>query len=104
MNYCDEEVPFTRIVEHKHFMPNAADIKETIIFEEYSRQATKNDEPYYPIRLAKEKAILSDYEALVKEEKNTTFVGRLGTYRYLDMHVAVGEALQTAKHLITQFQ
>jgi len=73
MNYCDENIPFTRIVEHKYFMPNT-DSPETIIFKEYSRQATKNDEPYYPIRLAKGRKILDCYQSLIATEEHTTFL------------------------------
>ena len=96
INYCDQEVPYTRISEHKHFAPWEQHA-DTVCFAEYSRQATPSDEPYYPIRLVNDKQLLSDYVALAQQEAAITFVGRLGTYRYLDMDVTIDEALQTAK-------
>ncbi|CAG7598777.1 UDP-galactopyranose mutase [Candidatus Vallotia tarda] len=95
INYCDLEVPWTRISEHKHFMPWESH-NQTIIFKEYSRFCGKNDLPYYPICLAKEKKLLRHYVNLAMREYNVSFVGRLGTYRYLDMHVTIREALEAA--------
>jgi UDP-galactopyranose mutase len=94
INYCDPEVPWTRISEHKHFSPWELHEK-TLIFKEYSRLCGENDTPYYPIRLVKEKAQLGRYVNLARGEKKVTFVGRLGTYRYLDMHITIAEALET---------
>lgn len=96
INYGDPETPWTRISEHKHFAPWESHDK-TIIFKEYSRYCEENDIPYYPIRLAKEKAQLGKYVDIASQEEHVTFVGRLGTYRYLDMHVTIAEALDTAK-------
>ncbi len=95
INYCDPEVPWTRIAEHKHFAPWESH-EATVIFRESSRYCESGDTPYYPIRLAKEKGQLARYIALAREEKNVSFVGRLGTYRYLDMHVTIAEALDWA--------
>lgn len=95
MNYCDEEVPFTRISEHKHFAPWESHEK-TIVFKEYSRECRPEDVPYYPIRLIDEQKMLTSYEEEASKEKNVTFVGRLGTYRYLDMDVTILEALRAA--------
>lgn len=95
INYCDEEVPWTRISEHKHFSPWESHEK-TVAFKEFSRFCGDNDIPYYPIRLVNDKSVLSKYMHLAKQERNVTFVGRLGTYRYLDMHVAIQEALDVA--------
>ena len=92
INYCDQEVPWTRISEHKHFAPWESHEK-TLIYKEFSRLCGEADTPYYPIRLVKDKAQLTRYVELARAEKNTTFVGRLGTYRYLDMHVTIAEAL-----------
>jgi UDP-galactopyranose mutase len=92
MNYCDEEVPFTRITEFKHFAPWEEHAR-TVIYREFSRACGDADIPYYPIRQVREKAQLLDYVELAREVRGTTFVGRLGTYRYLDMDVAIGEAL-----------
>ena len=99
VNYGDPEVPFTRISEHKHFTPWESH-ERTVYFKEYSRACGEQDIPYYPIRLVEEMSILDEYIELTKMEKNVTFVGRLGTYRYLDMDVTIAEALNTAYSFI----
>ena len=96
INYCDESTPWTRISEHKHFAP-WEEHAQTLIYKEFSRLCENDDIPYYPIRMVKEKLQLSSYVDLAKQEKNVTFVGRLGTYRYLDMHVTIAEALDAAQ-------
>ena len=95
MNYGDREVPYTRITEHKHFSPWESH-ESSVCYREYSREAGPDDIPYYPIRLVREKALLEDYIALAEADAGVTFVGRLGTYRYLDMDVTIREALDTA--------
>ena len=95
INYCDDAKPYTRITEHKHFSPWEQHEK-TICYAEYSRQCEEKDIPYYPIRQTREKAQLELYVNMAKNEENVTFVGRLGTYRYLDMDVTIHEALVTA--------
>jgi UDP-galactopyranose mutase len=95
MNYCDEEVPYTRITEFTHFAPWEQH-ERTVIYREYSRACEDDDTPYYPVRLAREKAQLRAYVDRAREVRGTTFVGRLGTYRYIDMDVAIGEALDAA--------
>jgi UDP-galactopyranose mutase len=95
INYCDDSKSYTRITEHKHFSPWEQH-ERTICYMEYSRQCEEDDTPYYPIRQAREKAQLEKYVNLAKAETNVTFVGRLGTYRYLDMDVTIHEALLTA--------
>ncbi|WP_028226695.1 UDP-galactopyranose mutase [Paraburkholderia ferrariae] len=95
INYCDVDVPWTRISEHKHFAPWESH-ERTLIFKEHSRFCGENDVPYYPIRLAKEKTMLKHYVDLANQERGVSFVGRLGTYRYLDMHVTIREALDAA--------
>ena len=94
MNYNDEDVAFTRIHEFKHFHPER-DYPEgkTVIVREYSRFAEKGDEPYYPINTAEDRAKLLKYRELAKQEPMLLFGGRLGTYKYLDMHMAIGSAL-----------
>ena len=99
INYGDEDVPYTRISEHKHFSPWESHDR-TVIYKEYSRFCEENDTPYYPIRLAKEKSQLGKYIELARAEHGMTFVGRLGTYRYLDMHVTIGEALDVAERFL----
>lgn len=95
INYCDEDVPWTRISEHKHFAP-WEEHEATLIYRESSRHCEEGDIPYYPIRLAREKAQLAQYVEMARDEQDVTFVGRLGTYRYLDMHVTIAEAMETA--------
>jgi UDP-galactopyranose mutase len=99
INYCDEDVPWTRISEHKHFSP-WEEHERTVIFKEYSRYCEENDTPYYPIRLATEKSQLQRYVDMGRDERGVTFVGRLGTYRYLDMHVTIAEALDVAERFM----
>jgi UDP-galactopyranose mutase len=99
MNYGDEAVPYTRISEHKYFSPWEAHGK-TICFEEYSRACEPDDIPYYPIRLVEEKAMLGKYVELAMSESNISFLGRLGTYRYLDMDVTIAEALAAADEFL----
>ncbi|RJE80939.1 UDP-galactopyranose mutase [Paracoccus sp. JM45] len=101
MNYGDPEVPYTRITEHKHFSPWES-TEASVCYREFSRLAEPGDTPYYPIRLVEEKALLEDYQALAEAESKVTFVGRLGTYRYLDMDVTIGEALETAKKFLNE--
>ena len=100
MNYGDERVPYTRISEHKHFAPWESHDK-TIAFKEYSRACGRDDIPYYPIRLVNEKAMLQKYIDIARAEKNISFIGRLGTYRYLDMDVTIREAMDAAKCFIS---
>ena len=99
MNDGDADVPYTRITEHKHFAPWESHEK-TVTYHEYSRLAEPNDVPYYPIRLVKEKDQLRQYIDEVAKLTNITFVGRLGTYRYLDMDVTIHEALGAVKNLM----
>jgi UDP-galactopyranose mutase len=97
MNYGDEHVPWTRIAEHKYFAPwEEKGFEGTIAFREYSRFCGPDDIPYYPIRLVGEKAMLTKYVALAEAASGVTFVGRLGTYSYLDMDVTIARALETA--------
>lgn len=92
MNYGDSDVPWTRITEHKHFSPWETH-EGTVCYREYPRACEAEDIPYYPIRLVEEKSLLSDYINCAKTEQNVSFVGRLGTYRYLDMDVTIREAM-----------
>ncbi|MBN2740178.1 MAG: UDP-galactopyranose mutase [Rhodobacteraceae bacterium] len=100
MNYGEEAVPFTRITEHKHFSPWERH-DASVCYREFSRASEPDDIPYYPIRQVKEKALLAEYVALAKQTSGVTFVGRLGTYRYLDMDVTIREALDTADVFLT---
>ena len=95
MNYCSIDIPFTRITEHKYFTPWETH-EGSVCYKEYSRECGEQDIPYYPIRQMGEMALLDKHLSLAETEKNITFVGRLGTYRYLDMDVTIAEALITA--------
>ncbi|VDS10777.1 UDP-galactopyranose mutase precursor [Paracoccus haematequi] len=101
MNYGDREVPYTRITEHKHFSPWETH-ERSVCYREFSRAAGPDDIPYYPIRLVREKALLEDYVRLAQATPGVTFVGRLGTYRYLDMDVTIREALDTGRDFLAR--
>jgi UDP-galactopyranose mutase len=95
MNYCDRQVPHTRITEHKHFAPWECH-ESSVVYREFSRSCGPDDIPYYPIRLVREKGQLLQYVELARATSGVTFVGRLGTYRYIDMDVTIKEALEAA--------
>ncbi len=94
MNYADMDVPYTRIHEFRHFHPERDYPKDkTVIMREYSRFASREDEPYYPVNTPADRAGLLTYRELTEAEPEVYFGGRLGTYQYLDMHMAIGAAL-----------
>lgn len=99
MNYGDIRTAYTRITEHKHFAPEES-FEDTIIYKEYSRLAGTDDDPYYPIRLVDEKTLLRKYIAMAEMQSNVSFLGRLGTYRYLDMDVTISEALDASNRVL----
>ena len=94
MNYPDADREYTRIIEPRHFHPERdypAD--KTVIMKEYSRFAEEGDEPYYPVNTPEDREKLLAYRELAAGEQGVVFGGRLGTYKYLDMHMAIGSAL-----------
>ena len=97
INYNDDDVPYTRILEFRHFHPERDyPTDKTVIVREFSRFAEPGDEPYYPVGTADDRAKLKRYRELARKETvnaNVLFGGRLGTYKYLDMHMAIGSAL-----------
>lgn len=94
MNYSDANIPFTRIHEFKHLHPERPWNKEsTVVMREFSRWAELSDEPYYPVNSAQDKKTLEKYRNLIAKEKNVLFGGRLGSYQYLDMHMAIASAM-----------
>lgn len=95
INYSDEDIPYTRIHEHKHFTPWESHEK-TIAFKEYSKETLENDTPFYPKRLPEDLKSLELYQAEVEKLSGFTFLGRLATYRYMDMHNVIAEALDVA--------
>ena len=101
INYCEEAVPFTRITEHKHFAPwEQFDL--SVCFREYSSLTGPTDTPYYPLRLAHDKTLLGLYVNEAMTLDKVTFIGRLGTYRYLDMHMVIKESLDLSRVLLGQ--
>lgn len=95
MNYSDPEVAWTRIIEFRHLHPERTHYPDdrTVIAREYSRAAQVGDEPFYPINSPADRRLLESYRDLMTREPNVLFGGRLGTYQYLDMHMAIGSAL-----------
>ncbi len=95
VNYTEYEIPYTRIIEHKHFEFGTGD--RTVITYEYPAAWKKGDEPYYPMNDDKNNALYAKYRELADKESNVVFGGRLGQYKYYDMHQVVAEALSAAE-------
>lgn len=92
VNYTQREIPYTRVIEHKHF--EFGHQKDTVVTEEYPAEWKKGDEPYYPINDEKNGELFSQYEKLATKEKNVLFGGRLGQYKYYDMDKVIKAALE----------
>ncbi|HYB86103.1 MAG TPA: UDP-galactopyranose mutase [Streptosporangiaceae bacterium] len=105
MNYADADVPFTRIHEFRHFHPERDWYPEdkTVVMREFSRFAARGDEPYYPINTAADRERLMAYREMAAREPGVLFGGRLGTYKYLDMHMAIGSALSMFDNRLRPF-
>ncbi len=100
VNYTEYEVPYTRIIEHKHFefgCQGGYETNHTVITREYPAEWKKGDEPYYPMNDSKNNELFAKYKALADKEENVIFGGRLGMYKYFDMHNVIAEALSCAK-------
>ena len=95
VNYTEYEVPYTRIIEHKHFEYGTQE--KTVITREYPATWKKGDEPYYPMNDEKNNDLHNKYKALADQEKNVIFGGRLGLYKYYDMHNVIDEALKCVR-------
>lgn len=95
VNYTDADVPFTRIIEHKHFAFGTQD--KTYITKEYPDEFSKDKEPYYPINDAKNQEIYRKYKSLADSKENVLFGGRLAEYKYYDMHQVIARALEESK-------
>ena len=100
VNYCDAGVPHTRITEHKHFT-YWEQHPQTVYFKEFSKETNPGDVPYYPKRLANDKALLLHYREQAETLENVSFLGRLATYRYMDMHNVIGEALDFSARFLS---
>jgi len=98
INYTEETIPYTRIVEHKHFLKNPKQ-KNTIITKEYPIEYTEYTEPMYPINNIENTDIYNKYKELTKINKKYIFGGRLAEYKYYDMHQVIGSALSTIKSI-----
>ena len=104
MNYPDADVAYTRIIEPRHFHPERDYPRDrTVIMKEYSRFAGEGDEPYYPVNAPQDREMLLVYRDLVAQEEGVFFGGRLGTYQYLDMHMAIGSALSMVDNRLVPF-
>ena len=95
VNYTEREVPYTRIIEHKHF--NFGKQPVTVITREYPRNWTRGEEPYYPINDERNNRLFARYRELAEQEKNVIFGGRLGMYQYYDMDKVIAAALKAAE-------
>ncbi|KGK91426.1 UDP-galactopyranose mutase [Desulfosporosinus sp. HMP52] len=95
VNYTEFEVPYTRIIEHKHFEYGTQ--PKTVITKEYALTMNKGDEPYYPVNNLKNEAIYAKYKELAQQEARTIFGGRLAEYKYYDMHHIVERALKVVE-------
>jgi UDP-galactopyranose mutase len=101
MNYADADVPWTRIHEFRHFHPERDHPDDkTVVVREFSRSAEAGDEPYYPVNAASDRDRLRRYRERAARETNVVFGGRLGTYRYLDMHMAIASALTMVDNVL----
>ena len=104
MNYPDADVAYTRIIEPRHFHPERDYPRDrTVIMKEYSRFAGEGDDPYYPVNAPQDREMLLVYRDLVAQEEGVFFGGRLGTYQYLDMHMAIGSALSIVDNRLVPF-
>ena len=104
MNYPDADVAYTRIIEPRHFHPERDYSRDrTVIMKEYSRFAGEGDDPYYPVNAPQDREMLLVYRDLVGQEEGVFFGGRLGTYQYLDMHMAIGSALSMVDNRLVPF-
>ena len=95
MNYTDAQVPYTRIIEHKHFESFGADVEanpRTVVSREYSTEWAPGMEPYYPVNDAANTALLADYQRLAAQQPGVIFAGRLAEYRYYDMAPTIAKA------------
>lgn len=98
VNYTDAETPFTRIIEHKHFEFGKGDKNKTVITREYPVDWKRGDEPYYPVNNKRNNGLYKQYTELAKQEGNVVFGGRLGQYRYYDMHQVIHAALLAVEY------
>lgn len=105
MNFADSDTQYTRAIEFKNFNPERAasqNPNRTVVWQERSRSASREDEPYYPVNTTADKELYAQYVELTKKEPNVVFGGRLGTYKYYDMHQVIATALNAYEQTIGQ--
>lgn len=95
INYTERDIPYTRVIEHKHFDP--VETQHTVITREYPSEWKEGDEPYYPVNDEKNMSLFKKYRELAKKERNMIFGGRLAEYKYYDMHQVIFSALHKVK-------
>lgn len=98
VNYTEYEIPYTRIIEHKHFEYGTQ--PKTVITKEYPQPWDETKEPYYPINDEKNNRLYEKYKTLAKQDKNVIFGGRLGQYQYYDMDQVIAQALKTCEEIL----
>ena len=99
MNYTEYDIPYTRIIEHKHFEFDTTS-PQTVISKEYSKKWENGDEPYYPVNDTKNNDLFEKYNTLAKKEDNVYFGGRLGQYKYYDMDKVILAAFELLKEIL----
>lgn len=102
INYAESTVPFTRRHEHKHFAP-WEEHQKTLVFTEFSKETSASDVPYYPKRLTQDTQLLAAYRQRAEQEQHLSFLGRLGTYRYMNMDAVIEESLQFSHDFLQAF-
>jgi UDP-galactopyranose mutase len=103
INYCDADVPFTRVTEHKYFS-EWEDMELTLRSFEFSSDCQAGETPYYPLRLGRDRLRFNTYVEAAKSIVGVSFIGRLGTYRYIDMDIAIGEAMDAGATAISMWR
>ena len=101
-NFPSIEQPYTRRREHKHYKYWET-YNKSVVFTEFSKDTSSEDEPYYPMRLSSDKTLMSKYYGMLSQEKNVAFLGRLALYKYMDMHQVIADSLDLASAVIPNF-
>ena len=101
INYTSSETPFTRIIEHKHFIKSQSKLNNTIISKEFPVDYNEKNEPFYPVNDHENSKIYSLYEGLSKQEEKVHFGGRLGKFKYYDMHQVIASSLSDSKKILS---
>lgn len=102
INYTEAEIPYTRVIEHKHFEFGKGDNDKTIITREYPADWKRGDEPYYPINDERNNAMFAKYQEEAAQNDKVIFCGRLADYKYYDMHVVIERALNVVEEEFSQ--